>query len=260
MNANSVYYIGHEHSVCEDYALAEVYPTSFAFAIVCDGCSASTDVDFGARVLALSAKRALKWEPDYTPSKFAEVSIQNASRVYDIFPSLHPQALDATLLAAWVRNNNLTAYLFGDGVLIHKTKTSVNSIHIQLSSGAPDYLSYSLDAARMAAYKAMKDNNKEVVISANGVVRTQIYEPFKPFIYDEIVEEGDVISLISDGINSFRKSDYTPIPWQDLVDEFTGFKTTEGEFVARRISAFKRKCLKEGITHSDDISIASIIV
>ena len=51
-----------------------------------------------------------------------------------------------------------------------------------------------------------------------------------------------------------------PIPWTDLVDEFTGFKNFEGEFVQRRIAAFKRKCLKEGITHSDDISIAAIHV
>jgi len=260
MNANSVYYIGHEHTICEDYSIAEAYPPSFAFAIVCDGCSASTDVDFGARVLALSAKRTLKWNDGYSPSEFANVTIQNAARVYDVFPALHPQALDATLLAAWVHNNNLTAYLFGDGVLIHKTKTSVNSIHIQLTSGAPDYLSYSLAPARMECYKAMKDNKKEVITSINYVITPEIYEPFYPFIYTCPVEEGDIIAVISDGINSFRKADYTPIPWQDLIGEFTGFKTTEGEFVARRISAFKRKCLKEGITHSDDISIASIIV
>jgi hypothetical protein len=263
MNANSVYYIGHEHTICEDYALAEINPwQNLAYAIVCDGCSASPDVDFGARILALSAKRTLRFDCKYkyTSEKFGEVTIQNATRVYDIFPSLHPQALDATLLAAWVYNNNLTVYMYGDGVLIHKTKTDIKSIHIQLTSGAPDYLSYSLDAGRMAAYKAMKDNKKEVVTRVNDVVMTEIYEPFYPFIYTCPVEEGDVIAVISDGINSFRKADYTPIPWQDLVVEFTGFKTTEGEFVSRRISAFKRKCLKEGITFSDDISIASIIV
>ena len=55
-------------------------------------------------------------------------------------------------------------------------------------------------------------------------------------------------------------SSNTPIAWTDLIDEFTGFKTTEGEFVLRRMSAFKRKCLKEGITHSDDISIGSIVI
>lgn len=259
MNANSAYYIGHEHTICEDYALAEVDPY-LAYAIVCDGCSASQDVDLGARVLALSAKRTLRFDCEYPSEKFGRYTIQNAARVYDIFPSLHPQALDTTLLAAWVYNNTLTAYLFGDGVLIHKAKTFVKSIHIQLTSGAPDYLSYLLDSGRMAAYKAIKDNKKEVVTRVNDVVTTEIYEPFKPFIYTCPVEEGDVIAVISDGINSFRRADYTPIPWQDLVVEFTGFKTTEGEFVSRRISAFKRKCLKEGITFSDDISIASIIV
>jgi hypothetical protein len=74
------------------------------------------------------------------------------------------------------------------------------------------------------------------------------------------VAEGDVIAVVSDGINSFRKADNTPLAWIELIDEFTGFKTFEGEFVLRRIAAFKRKCLKEGITHSDDISVAAIVI
>jgi len=31
-------------------------------------------------------------------------------------------------------------------------------------------------------------------------------------------------------------------------------------FVKRRMAAFKRKCIKEGWTHSDDISIGAIVV
>jgi hypothetical protein len=50
------------------------------------------------------------------------------------------------------------------------------------------------------------------------------------------------------------------IDWKDLVDEFTGFKNFEGQFVMRRISAFKRKFTKDNWHHLDDISIASIHV
>jgi hypothetical protein len=74
------------------------------------------------------------------------------------------------------------------------------------------------------------------------------------------VEEGDVISVITDGINSFRKEDNEVIDWKDLVDEFCGFKNFEGQFVQRRIGAFKRKVNKEKWHHFDDISIASILV
>jgi len=134
------------------------------------------------------------------------------------------------------------------------------AVHIELSSGAPDYLSYHLDPQRKQSYMALTNNTKDIVIRDGDKISTRTYDPFNPFIYNTTVSEGDVISVISDGINSFRKSDNEPIPWTDLVDEFTGFKNFEGEFVQRRIAAFKRKCLKEGITHSDDISIAAIHV
>ena len=151
--------------------------------------------------------------------------------------------------------------MYGDGVMIHRKKDSVVAVHVQLSSGAPDYLSYHLDPLRMQGYMALKDNIKEIIIREGDKesVRND-YDSFDPFIYDTTVEEGDVIAVISDGINSFRKADNTPILWQYLIDEFTAFKTFEGEFVLRRIAAFKRKCLKEGITHSDDISVAAIVV
>jgi hypothetical protein len=149
-------------------------------------------------------------------------------------------------------------FVYGDGVVVHKNKFRTDLIHIQLSSGAPDYLSYHLDEGRMNAYKnGFKGSKKEVWTNYDGV---HDYDPFVPFVLQRSVEEGDVIAVISDGINSFRKADYTPIPWQDLVEEFTGFKNFEGEFVQRRIAAFKRKCLKEGMTHSDDISVAAIVV
>jgi len=273
MNADSNYCIGKDHRICEDYSMAKV-KNDFAYAIVCDGCSASPDVDFGARVLALAAENCLyssskgfteqyphldlpeflknRWEEE-----FGHRCIRNAAGIYKVFSHLHPQALDATLLMAWVFEKRLTVIMHGDGVMVHKNKDGIKTVHINLSSGAPDYVSYHLNNRRMNSYEAIEDNKKVVWTSYNGIHN---YKPFVPFVYKCEVEEGDSISIISDGINSFRKSDNTPIDWQELVDEFTAFKTTEGEFAVRRLNAFKRKCLKENIHHSDDISIASIYI
>jgi hypothetical protein len=258
MNTNSTFWIGHDHTVCQDYALSGVKPQfDLSYAIVCDGCSASPDVDIGARFLALAARECIITDFHTKDCiEFGKEAIRKSTQMFLSFPTIHAQSLDATLLAAWVKNKQLTAFLFGDGVLIHKTKDKVNTVHINLTSGAPDYLSYQLDTLRTAAYHGMKDNQKIVEFDNN----VACYSPFYPVVITKPVEEGDVISVISDGINSFRKSDYTPIPWKELIDEFTGYKNFEGEFVLRRVSAFKRKCLKEGITHSDDISVASIIV
>lgn len=269
MNTDSTFQIGKDHIVCEDYALNGNLQDRITFAIVCDGCSASPDVDFGARVLAMAARETLSYKlaiedgifegvsPVLTSDRFGQITINKARDICFPIRHLHPQALDATLLAAWVQNNTLSAYVYGDGVLVHRSKTGIKSVHIHLTSGAPDYLSYQLEPERMKGYGSLKDNYKEVWTSYNGI---HDYKPFVPFVYESPVEEGDVIAMISDGINSFRKSDSTPIEWTELVDEFTAYKTTEGQFVQRRIGAFKRKCLKEGITHSDDISIASIVI
>ena len=257
MNTNSTFQIGKDHITCEDFALTGMNG-EVAYAIVSDGCSASKNVDFGSRVIAMSAKKILvgNWT-DMPSDYFSKFVIENAQRVTDIFPFLSQECLDATLLAAWVYNKKLTVYMFGDGVFVHRNKNAVDLVHIHLTSGAPDYLSYYLDSNRKKSYDELKDNRKEVWTNMDEPC---IYSPFDPFEYECTVEEGDVISVISDGINSFRKSDYTPIPWQDLIDEFTAYKTVEGEFVLRRISAFKRKCIKESISFSDDISVASIIV
>jgi hypothetical protein len=249
MNADKTLWIGKDHTICEDYAMAGVTKDNVAYAFVSDGCSASTDVDFGARLLLFATKEGIDSDYQWEQGKVGELAIYNTRNAAQLFfPSL----------AARVENNNLNAYMYGDGVIVHKKKLSTDIIHIELTSGAPDYLSYQLDPARMELYKKeFADSKKVVWTNYDGI---HDYEPFTPFVLQRDVEEGDVISVISDGINSFRKADYTPIPWQDLIEEFTGFKNFEGEFVQRRIGAFKRKCLKEGITHSDDISIASIIV
>lgn len=262
MNADSTYFIGHDHIVCEDYAIASSSPT-FTYAIVSDGCSASSDVDFGARCLAMSAKREIRLNQDNILNFDGKKVVANAQRVIDTFPYLSPQFLDATLLTAIVNNNTKRAnvFMYGDGVMIHRKKDGIVAVHIQLSSGAPDYLSYHLDPIRKQQYQRLEGNVKEVTILKDGKLdtsRTGDYLPLDPFVYDVEVEEGDVLAVISDGINSFRKSDNTPISWTDLIDEFTAYKNYEGVFVLRRIAAFKRKCLKDGTTHSDDISVATI--
>jgi len=260
MNADSAFFIGKDHTICEDYALAGVQG-DIAYAIVCDGCSASPDVDFGARILAFQAKFGIntdsQWNPK-DPNRVGSYAIYNARNAHKIFfPMLHPQALDATLLAARVKNNRVMAVVYGDGVIVHRSKNEIKSAHIRLTSGAPDYLSYTLDEPRMEAYNELENNVKEVHTSYDGAYD---YKPFVPFVYDSPVEEGDTISLITDGIDSFRRQDNSSIKWEDLVDEFTGFKNFEGQFALRRITAFKRKALTENWHHLDDISIASIHV
>jgi serine/threonine protein phosphatase PrpC len=261
MNADSIFQIGRDHTVCEDYALSGTMKdvnADIAYAIVCDGCSASNDVDTGARLLALSARENIFWSHLRENCKeFGNRTIFNASEILHRFPSVSKTCLDATLLVAYVQDKKLTLFGFGDGVLVHKSKTGTKFFHVGLSSGAPDYLSYHLDNNRMIAYNALMDNRKTVATSFDGITD---YKPFIPINYSATLEEGDVVAVISDGINSFRMADNTPIEWEGLLEEFIGFKNYAGVFVNRRMAAFQRKCLKEGWHHHDDISIAAIVV
>ncbi len=260
MHADHDFQIGKDHLICQDYATTHV--GELTCAIVSDGCSASFDVDFGSRLLALSAKRALFLDADnyYNYPKFGEICIRNAARIYDMLPHLHPGALDATLLMAGVKENRATAYIYGDGVFFHKSRNGLYALRVELESGAPDYLSYTLAPERKTQYEATLVGMKKVEIHDENGKGYFEYKPFAPVIALRDVEPGDIIAVCSDGINSFRKADNTPISWLDLAEEFIGYKTTAGVFVKRRMAAFKRKCVKEGWTHSDDISIASIVI
>ena len=276
MNADSTFQIGHDHTVCEDYAIAGNIDNRITYAIVCDGCSASPDVDFGARVLAMAARETLSYklaiedglfegmDPNLSAERFGQVTVNKAQEVCRTIRHLHPQALDATCLVLFIQNNQATVMMFGDGVFIHRTPTSVNAVHISLTSGAPDYLAYESDKNRKKAYNALVDNKKIITTkytSGTDVeVATLHRQPLEPYSAIIPVQSGDVLSVISDGIGSFRKSDNEAMNWEQLVDEFTAYKNFEGQFVQRRIKALKRKCLKENWQHLDDISIASIVV
>ena len=265
MNADSHFEIGKDHLICEDYALAG-QDDKGAYAIVCDGCSSSPSVDLGARVLAYSALQCLRngLMDDYT--KFGHRVIRNAGDIFNVLTQLHPQALDATLLVATVQGGATNIYMYGDGVMYQKyTNGDVRAVHVNFPLGAPAYLSYYLDDNRLKDYEDNVKTKKvtEVVIKANGerFITEKILEPFEPVkVEANFVVEGDLIALSSDGINSFRKADSDLMPWTDLTEEFFNYKNTSGVFVTRRLAAFQRKCLKEQMTHFDDIAVASIIV
>jgi serine/threonine protein phosphatase PrpC len=267
MNANHEFQIGHDHKVCEDYALSEVNGNR-AFAIICDGCSSSVFSDVGARILAHAARETLYETPMDAEcfNSFGSRAIVTAQDTIKGLPALaKTNVLNATLLVSWINDNKLTVFMYGDGMLFHQKKDTTSFMHVELASGAPDYLAYWLDKFHTENYYqefggAPKEIIEGDVNQIDEGLRTKIVQPFEPVVYQAEVSPGDVISLCSDGINSFRAANNDIIPWKDLLPEFFGFKSTNGEFVTRRLRAFQRDCQKKQITHSDDISVASIVI
>jgi hypothetical protein len=268
MNADHQFYIGHDHKVCQDYAMSHANEAG-AFAIVCDGCSSSPDVDFGARALALSAKRTLSiGGADMNYDLFGKVTIRNLDHIGDLVP-LHPHSLDATLLATWVKGKDFTAHMYGDGVFFHKTATTLRIVHVEFESNKPAYLSYHLDKVRLKEYEDTVLESKRILdislyLGADGArdaieVETFV-KPFEPVTFKGLVDPGDIIAVCSDGINSFKKAGTEEIPWSVMARDFVDFKTTPGVFVQRRLQWLKRQWTKDLISHYDDISMAAIAV
>ena len=269
MNADHSFYIGNTHNVCEDYALSGVVENG-AFAIVCDGCSSSPEVDFGARALALSAKRTLAiGGTEMISDLFGKITIDNLRHITDHFP-LHPHSLDATLLVTWIKNKEFTVNMYGDGVFFHQTTKSIRIIHVEFESNTPAYLSYYLDKLRRKEYDDTVVGDKKItditIFREDGgeprnMIEVEDYvKAFEPVTFKGLVEDGDTVGVCSDGINSFKRSDGSDINWQNQIREFIDFKSTAGVFVQRRLGFLKRQWTKNLTTHYDDISLATIII
>jgi len=268
MNADHQFYIGHDHKVCQDYAVSYANENG-AFAIVCDGCSSSPDVDFGARALALSAKRTLGiGGADMNNELFGQVTIRNLEHIGDMVP-LDPRSLDATLLATWVKGKDFTVQMYGDGCFFHKTATTLRIVHVEFESNKPAYLSYYLDKVRLKEYQDTVLESKRVLdvsfyLGADGIrdaIEVETFlKPFDPVTFKGLVNEGDILAVCSDGVGSFKKGGVEEIPWSVMAREFVDYKTTPGVFVQRRLSWLKRQWTKDLISHYDDISMAAISV
>ena len=68
------------------------------------------------------------------------------------------------------------------------------------------------------------------------------------------------ISICSDGIYSYNDSEKKSINQHDMVEKFISYKRANGEFVKSNMLFLRKTNEKQGITHYDDISCATIII
>ena len=265
MNADSFFTIGNGHIICQDYALHGIYD-NIPYIIVADGCSASSMVDIGARVLVLAAQEALI--NIFTGNDFEDVQIDSLvidkiKDVIKLFPHLMDSFSDATLLIGWVHTGKFYGYMFGDGNIIYKTKDAMTVYNTSFSQSAPDYLSYHLNPNRKTEYINFKENVKSSVYYTRLSNPTRIVldtfpsEIFCPTKIIIPVTIGDLVGLTTDGLSSFCKNNKSVL-WYDMAEELMNFKLCQGEFVTRRINAVKRNGVKDGLGHFDDLSMGVI--
>lgn len=254
--------IGSTHRICQDYVMAS---TNSQFGlqgnemvVVCDGCSSSRDVDVGARVLAHSAVLVTNLLGAGDGDVLGPAIIARAYRsIRDL--GLPATALDATLLlACHVREiNRVIIHAWGDGLIHYDLGGVRRTIHVHYPTGAPYYLSYRLDSRRDADYAATFAVPKEITseLTVDGETSAILLrEPWgQPLTLDIPAAPGYVL-LASDGVNSFQQGD--AVPYAEIVQEMSAFKSTTGDFITRRMNFFKRRAQREGMTHYDDLGLA----
>lgn len=241
--------IGEDHRVCEDYILSGTDP--FPYIILSDGCSSSDMVEFGARILCHSAYKFLKSLPTdiLINEKFlGSMIINNAKNVIDLL-GISYESLDATLIIAFIIDNQLYVHFFGDGFYFEKNKNMNENILLQINytSNAPYYLSYSLNKKRLETFK-IEFNESCLEVNTIGVDESYKYNMLKHYSFFKNINDIEYFGICSDGLGSFSNN----IEIINILKNFTSFKNHEGEFLKRRV---KRSIKDNNLKHFDDLSI-----
>lgn len=266
MHSDSSFMIGDSHLVCEDYAM-NITVEGNHHIVVCDGCSSSQMTDVGARLLALSAIKTISFFEDFTRIDWLverlAFRVKLQLKDIDIFKILPETLFDATLLVSRRIGDTIGVLAIGDGYIVASRKDGTISVtKIEYPSGYPRYLSYKMDPDREKAFLKESPNYIESMF--------YLREGEPPVLFGSLIHtsefwwyrfntyEHNWIALLSDGVNSFRNENRKDIDPLEIIREVTGFKTTSGDFVKRRLNRFRKECIQRGWTHYDDVSMAVI--
>jgi len=252
--------IGKSHRICQDYVLADSrHPTI----IVCDGCSSSSHSDLGARLLAHSGYQTLNTGGKETGEReFGNKVIKRAKTCLETLnPSLTEDTLDATLLAATIRNGRLLIYMYGDGIAVRiKINGEYEITRMRAAHNAPHYLSYQIDKKRELRYRKQFpcDDTKQAnnqTLHTNTITTNDC----------GVLLEADAslyraVALFSDGIESFiDQNSGATYEYHRFVNTALRFKLHSGAFLQRRVHRELRLLARANIIHHDDIGTACLL-
>ena len=148
--------IGKTHQECEDYIVSGWNPHQHV--ILSDGCSSSKQTEMGARILCHLAKQYITYRrqdyryPFLDYDEMGNWIIHNAGLTARQL-GLKTSCLDATLIIAYVHDDRVHIYMYGDGVVvIQRNDGQIAMMEIEYTKNAPNYLSYRIDPERKDLY------------------------------------------------------------------------------------------------------------
>ncbi len=263
--------IGKQHFNCEDYVFT---PPGSKAVFLSDGCSGSPHTDIGARLLCHSGMHTLRnfmWngkEDSYKDIGYS--TILKASDLLSNFSDIPSEALDATLIIAFVSVDNSRLYvnIYGDGNVAFKFKEFPPIIfNYSFLGNAPYYLNYILPRShsRLVSYQEMMGEGETLSITKDwsgfeeaGSIITRKYN--FPTTHEFNIKDLEMVAIMSDGVESFfNVNTREHISTQEVITNLLDFKTLLGDFVKRRVRAVVKRYAKDGTHHGDDLSIAVML-
>lgn len=272
MKSGTDYYVrmGATHSICQDYAIAGVTQDARAYAILSDGCSGTANprhpgspyTDYGSRFLVRAARCEI--ETGFNTDLVLNRAIAAVSAL-----NLPPQeSLDATLLVAEEVGDEIVVRMYGDGVILTRTREGIVSYTtVDFEQNAPYYLSYAIGQGtsnREALYRSVCTSKTTVHRRrVDGVWQEPLTEtgPIGDVEQRRVYpkENFDLVLVCSDGVKSFTNAT-GEVPFEQVLDHMLTFKSLHGEFLTRRLKFFEKTCREQGWSHYDDLSVAGIYI
>jgi len=266
--ADHAFHIGSQHLrgglPCQDYAISDTRPDS-VLGILADGCSSGGRTDVGARIIAHTTARVLKRDVAILNDNVVDIACHHLDVAAMQSLGLTPSDMLATCsyVAVYPDMSDGIARIVGDGVLASIDLTGdLIMMRRDWAHNMPAYRIYRQDdyAGFIAAHG---DENAFTVVDTTharigGTVHTATSEATLKNAIGGVrhsieLQRKRVIAVFSDGVTQVDGMD-----WRDVVAELMSFKSTEGEFVKRRMNRFLKDCLTCGKGPIDDISMAAI--
>lgn len=252
------YTMGKTHSVCEDYALKGNKPIPFV--VVCDGCSASEHSDLGAKVLSLTTKHILENTPEW-PLSYNEFGQRLITRSLWVINEMQLRncALDSTVMLAFLHENTIRVYIYGDGCLLFQDNNdNIGFIDISFTHNAPFYLTYWPDKERQEEYGNYAPKPLLITDSVNGTSGPMSYQT--PLSFSFSLDKFHTIAIASDGATQVINIDNgQKLPLFDVTQKLLAFDNCQGSFVNAHMEQLLDSYEQKGIFPADDLSLGVFI-
>jgi len=244
------------HEVCEDYATQGDTPTPFI--VLSDGCSSSERSDIGAQILTLTAQQMIKkkWPLDYLD--FGQQLIDTGWKVVENL-QLPSNVLDATIMLAFLHQDNIMVYVYGDGCLLFKDHAgNLGTIEIAFTHNAPYFLTYWHDEERRHEYAKAEANPLLIIDSVNGQSEPKPFNTQLVFAFP--LKKFKLVAIASDGAtHCVDRHQGLMLPLYDVATHLLAFQDMPDEFVKRHTESALKDYALRGIYPVDDLSIGVFV-